>query len=34
MFDRLYSLEPITGDDGEPEPGIVRLSRAAKKRVD
>ena len=31
IFDCLYSLEPIMGDDGEPEPGIVRLSREAKR---
>ncbi|MBN1554422.1 MAG: DUF3987 domain-containing protein [Phycisphaerae bacterium] len=30
MFENLYSLEPVTGQDGEPEPGIVRLSPAAK----
>ena len=30
MFDRLYSLEPVLGHDDEPEPGIVRLSPAAK----
>ncbi|MCJ7544218.1 MAG: DUF3987 domain-containing protein [Phycisphaerae bacterium] len=31
MFDRLYSLEPVVGQDGEPEPGIVRLSPEAKR---
>jgi len=31
MFDRLYSLEPALGQDGESEPGIVRLSPEAKR---
>jgi len=31
VFDRLFALEAATGDDGEPEPGIVRLSRKAKE---
>ena len=30
MFERLYSLEPAMSQDDEPEPGIVRLSAAAK----
>jgi hypothetical protein len=30
MFDGLYALEPAVGQDGEPEPGIVRLSPSAK----
>lgn len=30
IFDRLFSLMPTTGMDGEPEPGIVRLSPQAK----
>ncbi len=31
VFDRLYSLAPIMRQDGEPEPGIVRLSSEAKR---
>jgi hypothetical protein len=30
MFDWLYSLEPVSGPDGDVEPGIVRLSPQAK----
>lgn len=30
VFDRLYSLEAVLGRDGDPEPGIVRLSAKAK----
>jgi len=30
MFERLYSLEGIAGDNGDPEPGIVGLSPPAK----
>jgi len=30
VFDRLFDLEPVEGPDGDPEPGIVRLSPSAK----
>ena len=30
VLDCLYSLKPVVGQDGEPEPGIVRLAPAAK----
>jgi hypothetical protein len=30
LFDRLYELQPTTGDDGEPRPVLVRLDREAK----
>src|SRR5262249_14992835 len=30
MFDRLYELQPVTGNDGETRPGLVRLSGDAK----
>jgi hypothetical protein len=30
LFDRLYELQPTTGDDGEPRPVLVRLSADAK----
>jgi hypothetical protein len=30
LFDRLYELEPTTGEDGEPQPTLVRLSGDAK----
>src|SRR5262249_50322843 len=30
LFDRLYELQPITGDDGETRPALVRLSADAK----
>jgi hypothetical protein len=30
LFDRLYELQPATGDDGEPRPVLVRLSSDAK----
>jgi len=32
MFERLYSLEPVAGPDGEPEPRILRLSPGAKAK--
>jgi hypothetical protein len=31
LFDRLYELQPMTGDDGAPQPVIVRLDDGAKK---
>jgi hypothetical protein len=30
LFDRLYELQPTIGDDGEPQPVLVRLSADAK----
>jgi hypothetical protein len=30
LFDRLYELQPITGEDGEPWPLVVRLGADAK----
>jgi hypothetical protein len=30
LFDRLYELQPTTDDDGEPRPGLVRLTPEAK----
>ena len=30
VFDQLFDLEPVEGPDGDPEPGIVRLSPSAK----
>lgn len=30
VFDNLFDIEPIDGPDGDPEPGIVRLSSPAK----
>jgi hypothetical protein len=30
LFDRLYELQPATGEDGEPRPVLVRLSGDAK----
>jgi hypothetical protein len=30
LFDRLYELQPTTGDDGEPRPVLVRMSSDAK----
>ena len=30
VFDRLFDLEPVEGPDGDPEPGIIRLSPSAK----
>jgi len=30
VFDQLFDLEPAEGPDGDPEPGIVRLSPSAK----
>jgi hypothetical protein len=30
LFDRLYDLQPVTGNDGESRPGLVRLSGDAK----
>ncbi len=30
LFDRLYELQPATGDDGEPRPVLVRLSADEK----
>ena len=30
LFDRLYELQPIQGDDGETRPGLVRLDAKAK----
>ena len=32
LFDKLYSLEPIPNDDGDPQPGTLRLSPEAKTR--
>jgi hypothetical protein len=31
LFDKLYSLEPILDDNGDPQPGILRLSPEAKQ---
>jgi hypothetical protein len=30
LFDRLYELQPTTGNDDEPQPALVRLSASAK----
>jgi len=32
LFEKLYSLEPIPDDNGDPQPGILRLSAEAKTR--
>jgi hypothetical protein len=32
LFDKLYSLEPIPDDNGDPQPGILRLSPEAKTK--
>jgi hypothetical protein len=32
LFDKLYSLEPIPDDKGDPQPGILHLSPEAKQR--